>query len=531
VLSGITDKLGDMAHYLGEVNPELGNTVGKIGAIGSIAAVSVGGLSVLAGQALKMRDVFTVVGEDGARSLTKVGAAARGVSIAAGVIAGVWALDAGLKAVTTSSSDLAANLDRLRAAGSGAEVFSQLVERTKELDGAWDDVQDAFVDGHGQMVKIGNDANAVEVDVHNLAAAFDDMANAGEFEQLGAALDYLSTRDVSLVGRDPRALDTFNAAIATARERVDAHTAAMEASTVVTGETADAYAELGVTIDEAASAYEAYSSAVLGSVNSMVGMTEAAGNLQDAQRKVAETTAEVARLEAEGKVGTEEYAKAVEAQRDANWDAAKSAIKQQEAVQQLSADLESGKISTDAATAAVRDLAASGAITTDQANILSFAIAGASAKADELGQKNPRPTIGADASGFWGTAWGIERWQPTDKTVQIRAVAVGVDAVMAAIQHIQAASISVTRRLGGRAAGGPVSAGQAYIVGERGEELFVPGESGTIVPNHQLGAGRVGGSVTHVHFHGPVARDSEGWVLDVLARANRSGSAAIAGVR
>jgi chromosome segregation ATPase len=35
----------------------------------------------------------------------------------------------------------------------------------------------------------------------------------------------------------------------------------------------------------------------------------------------------------------------------------------------------------------------------------------------------------------------------------------------------------------GRAAGGSVTAGNPYIVGERGPELFVPGASGTIIPN------------------------------------------------
>lgn len=38
-----------------------------------------------------------------------------------------------------------------------------------------------------------------------------------------------------------------------------------------------------------------------------------------------------------------------------------------------------------------------------------------------------------------------------------------------------------------RASGGPVSAGSPYIVGERGPELFVPGRSGSIVPNDSLG--------------------------------------------
>lgn len=39
-----------------------------------------------------------------------------------------------------------------------------------------------------------------------------------------------------------------------------------------------------------------------------------------------------------------------------------------------------------------------------------------------------------------------------------------------------------------KAAGGPVSSGRPYIVGEQGPELFVPGRSGAIVPNNQLGA-------------------------------------------
>ena len=38
-----------------------------------------------------------------------------------------------------------------------------------------------------------------------------------------------------------------------------------------------------------------------------------------------------------------------------------------------------------------------------------------------------------------------------------------------------------------RAAGGPVKGGGSYIVGERGPEMFSPGVSGTITPNHALG--------------------------------------------
>lgn len=43
---------------------------------------------------------------------------------------------------------------------------------------------------------------------------------------------------------------------------------------------------------------------------------------------------------------------------------------------------------------------------------------------------------------------------------------------------------------GARAAGGPVDAGSAYLVGEQGPELFVPNTSGTIAPNSALSSSR-----------------------------------------
>lgn len=44
---------------------------------------------------------------------------------------------------------------------------------------------------------------------------------------------------------------------------------------------------------------------------------------------------------------------------------------------------------------------------------------------------------------------------------------------------------------GFKAEGGPVSGGRAYVVGERGPELFVPQASGSIVPNHAMGGAPV----------------------------------------
>lgn len=57
-------------------------------------------------------------------------------------------------------------------------------------------------------------------------------------------------------------------------------------------------------------------------------------------------------------------------------------------------------------------------------------------------------------------------------------------------------------QLPGRAAGGPVSGGSPYIVGERGPEVFVPSASGAIVPNNRL-ADVMGGGGGGVTYNGP----------------------------
>ncbi len=54
---------------------------------------------------------------------------------------------------------------------------------------------------------------------------------------------------------------------------------------------------------------------------------------------------------------------------------------------------------------------------------------------------------------------------------------------------------------GARAAGGPVSAGGTYLVGEKGPELFTPNTGGNIVPNHALngtGSSMAGGMTVKI---------------------------------
>jgi hypothetical protein len=70
---------------------------------------------------------------------------------------------------------------------------------------------------------------------------------------------------------------------------------------------------------------------------------------------------------------------------------------------------------------------------------------------------------------------------------------------------------------GFKAAGGPVTSGTSYIVGERGPELFTPNRSGTIIPN---GAMAGGGSVINLTVNGAI--DPEGTARAIINVLNNS---------
>lgn len=77
-----------------------------------------------------------------------------------------------------------------------------------------------------------------------------------------------------------------------------------------------------------------------------------------------------------------------------------------------------------------------------------------------------------------------------------------------------------------KAAGGAVSAGRPYIVGERGPELFMPGSSGSIVPNNRLSGvtiqSIVGSMVFNVSGSAEAAQAVESAVMDTLNKLSRT---------
>jgi len=67
----------------------------------------------------------------------------------------------------------------------------------------------------------------------------------------------------------------------------------------------------------------------------------------------------------------------------------------------------------------------------------------------------------------------------------------GAAALVAAQGYAQIAAIKSSQYTGPREKGGPVGGGQAYLVGEKGPEMFIPDAGGRIVPNNEMGQGPV----------------------------------------
>jgi len=120
--------------------------------------------------------------------------------------------------------------------------------------------------------------------------------------------------------------------------------------------------------------------------------------------------------------------------------------------------------------------------------------------------------VGTLISGFQ-TLYGI-----INSVVSTIRTLISLVANNAAVKGI---SNAISGAFGGfRAAGGSVTAGKAYVVGEQGAEMFVPSSNGTIVPNSGMG-----GSTINITVNGAI--DAEGTartIVDVLNRSNARGT-------
>jgi len=177
----------------------------------------------------------------------------------------------------------------------------------------------------------------------------------------------------------------------------------------------------------------------------------------------------------------------------------------QEALQQV---LQAG---VTAGTNIANELITGGATTIEQTNEL---VRTSQEAADEVGLEAAQSFFGAGVKTAQDTYEGFKanfgKGGPARKALMnvmdrlARAAARDVRIDVAVTRSINEVVTRVVQTInapyaGERAMGGPVRAGSAYLIGERGPELFVPDISGTVVSNSDMrssGGVPVGGGVT-----------------------------------
>jgi hypothetical protein len=155
------------------VNPQIAETTGKIAAIGAAGSLAVGGLSILTGQAIKLRSAFTTVDMSSGvatRSLTGMGKAAAGLGLVAATVV-VSDFVFGIFNAGKVADDTRRAIDELTisintAGGVSLPEFGELVaaeQNTNRFKNLWEEF--------GAEISIGS--TGVKADIEQVQRAFD----------------------------------------------------------------------------------------------------------------------------------------------------------------------------------------------------------------------------------------------------------------------------------------------------------------------------------------------------------------------
>lgn len=331
------------------------------------------------------------------------------------------------------------------------EELGDMLQTLDDVSTAWDDTREA------QTASIQADIDkAISLEAVSSAWVEDQRAASGAKDEYGQLL-FIGQQLAKVL--EDQGLAADSAAGSTANMGAEAGSAALSASQLEAEQKA---------AEQAAKDHEAALDSLTSTLSGYINTAQQAEVAQDQWAKTASNLHQeiVKQIEAntEGAAATEGYTDA--------------AISNREAFRQLvdiaQQDI-AAKIRQGASTAEVTALAASYAGRLNEV----AAITGVGETATDRYEQQIREAAAAvnAARGELGA-------------LDDMAVSVPVDIYVSVIPTSeQAANINVGKGLLGLAAGGPVRAGDAYVVGEEGPELFVPKMSGQIIPNDEMTGG------------------------------------------
>jgi hypothetical protein len=494
VFQTVVGAVGGVVGAFGQLSPAAQDTIGKLAGFGVIGAGGLGALSVIAGQALKLRDALTVVGEDGTRGLTKVGRAAVITGKIFTALAASEAIFAGINAGTDSAGKFETALNRVRVAseGSGAALGETFAGAVKAQDDVLE-FQNVWTDFGARVVLTADGTKGSIEDVQqtfNALAQSDPDIASGVLDDLQRVTDGLDRNsdqyrtNQEFIDSNREALQLQGEAAKVSGGELDNLAGQFENLDPVVEETTFKVEGLTIKTQEATDAFKAYADALRANTDPFFAVVDAAGALGDAEAKVAET---FKALFTDGAT-TQEIIDFANAQRDA----VGAGIGLESAIANLRSEVELGNIEYGTAIETL----------------------------DLLQQKYPQLAgpIGQVKDEFFFAALaaqGLKNEAPIDLpiTSNVQPVLDGLSRLSGGLFTIKSnadlAAESVVNLFGGifnsqnkpkqqmpnlpfnayippqfrRAQGGPVLSGQSYLVGEQGPEMFVPRTSGTIVPN------------------------------------------------
>ena len=249
--SGILDVVNPLLSIggaLGEVNPQIGETAGKVGAIGAAGSLAVGGLSILAGQAVKLRSVFTTVDMSSGvatRSLNGMGKAAAGLGFVAAT-ALVTDFVFGLLNAGDAADRIRTGIDKLTisintAGDSSLPEFAELVAAEKNIF----TLGRLVTDFGAEITLVGT---GVQNDIEQVQKVFDTVGqNQGPKAQI-KILNELEEANKTL----PKNSEEFKRN----QEFIDKNRKALELSATASQSATGATTELGTAVGETADATE-----------------------------------------------------------------------------------------------------------------------------------------------------------------------------------------------------------------------------------------------------------------------------------
>lgn len=422
-------------NFVTNTAPGTQNLVGRIATIGTAAVGATGGLSLLAGSALKMRDRFT----DATGALNNFGRAAQfaGLAAAAAIVV------ASIQSIDDEAQRMAATFERdVRGQLNDKTTFDGFIQGLAGVDAGIQDIHDSLtgsqapwdIDRRAQLREGEEALRRVREEYGNLVPEIEELAEAE-----GISLD-MATRQV--VARHGQA------------------DAARQLADVVGEETAatllnnDAVNENAEAQNGAAAAIERRNAALDELYEAVTGTFEAEIAHRDAQRA------------------------SIEAQNELN-----------QAIRDHGRDSWEAREATDRAAEALNDQAEAAVELFEQTAALNGETLTASERAAIHRQalEDMVATIDANSPLRHALDEHIARLDTIPRSI---TTAIGVDTSLFNTQP------------GARAAGGPISEGTPYWVGEQGPELIIPGQSGSVIANHMLddltGTAK---SVGEVHFH------------------------------